>query len=106
MRAVADVLTRAGRLVLAAALAFVLALPDPAFATSCSREVAAQIRFPAHQACWTYRGSATSFVGKFASGQRISAEMSGEATDYDPRNGSAAKVLEHDSLRRNRSRSF
>ncbi len=64
----------------------------PARAGSCDKEVAAQIRFPAHQACWTYRGPATVFVGKFASGQSISAHMTGEATDYDPRSGSAAAV--------------
>ena len=47
---------------------------------------------PRRQACWTYRGPATSFVGKFSSGQTVSAHMTGEATDYDPRNGSAATV--------------
>jgi len=61
-------------------------------ASYCDREVAAQIRFPAGEACWTYRGPATLFVGKFASGQTISAHMTGEATDYDPRNGTAATV--------------
>ena len=92
MRAAGDGARRAEGLALAAALALSPALWASASATSCSREVVAQIRFPAHQSCWTYRGSATSFVGKFSSGQRISAEMSGEATDYDPRSGSAAKV--------------
>jgi hypothetical protein len=52
----------------------------------------AQIRFPGRQVCWTYRGAATSFIGKFGSGQAVSAQMTGEATDYDPRNGSAATV--------------
>jgi hypothetical protein len=32
------------------------------------------------------------FVGKFSNGQTISAQMAGEATDYDPRSGSAATV--------------
>ena len=64
----------------------------PSRASSCDKEVAAQIRFPARQACWTYRGPATLFVGKFSSGQTISAQMTGEATDYDPRSGSAATV--------------
>ena len=77
---------------MAAALALSPALWASALATSCSREVVTAIRFTGRQVCWTYRGSATSFVGKFSSGQRISAEMSGEATDYDPRSGSAAKV--------------
>jgi hypothetical protein len=73
-------------------LALVPALSTSGFATSCSREVVAQIRFPTGQACWTYRGSATLFVGKFSSGQTISAQMTGEATDYDPRSGTAATV--------------
>ena len=47
----------------------------------------------AADACWTYRGPATMFVGKFSSGQAVSARMMGEATDYNPRNGSAATVL-------------
>jgi hypothetical protein len=92
MRAVGDVSRRAWCFALAAALALLPTLSTSALATSYSREVVAAIRFTGRQVCWTYRGSATSFVGKFASGQRISAEMSGEATDYDPRNGSAAKV--------------
>ena len=64
-----------------------------AYASSCSREVVAQIRFPARQACWTYRGPATQFVGKFSSGQAISTQMTGEAADYDPRNGSTTTYL-------------
>jgi hypothetical protein len=59
----------------------------PSHASSCDKEVAARIRFPARQACWTYRGPATLFVGKFSSGQTISAQMTGEATDYDPAAG-------------------
>jgi hypothetical protein len=77
---------------LAAALAFAPAHSTSAYATSCSREVVAQIRFPARQACWVYRGPATLFVGKFSNGQTISAQMTGEATDYDPRDGSTATV--------------
>ena len=77
---------------LAATLALAPALWTSALATSCSREVVAQIRFPSGKACWTYRGAATLFVGKFSSGQTISAQMTGEATDYDPRSGGAATV--------------
>jgi hypothetical protein len=73
-------------------MAFVPALPTSAFATSCSHDVVAQIRFTGHRACWSYRGPATSFVGKFSSGQTVSAQMTGEATDYDPRTGTAATV--------------
>jgi hypothetical protein len=77
---------------LAAAVALAPAPSTSALATSCSREVTAQIRFPSGKACWTYRGAATLFVGKFSSGQAISAQMTGEATDYDPRDGSTATV--------------
>ena len=77
---------------LAAAVTVASALCTSALATSCSREVAAQIRFPSVKACWTYRGPATLFVGKFSSGQTISAQMTGEAADYDPRSGSVATV--------------
>jgi len=73
-------------------LALVPALSTSALAKSCSREVAAQIRLTVGQACWTYRGPATLFIGKFSSGQAISAQMTGEATDYDPRSGRAATV--------------
>jgi hypothetical protein len=74
-----------------AAAVFVSTLSS-ALATSCSREVVAQIRFTGRHACWSYRGPATLFIGKFSSGQTVSAQMTGEATDYDPRNGSAATV--------------
>src|ERR1700722_5089280 len=95
MRPVGDVgsgVRRHRRTGLAAALALVPALSTSASATSCSREVVAQIRFPAKQACWTYRGPATLFIGKFSNGQTISAQMTGEAIDYDPRALSAATV--------------
>jgi hypothetical protein len=75
-----------------AAVIFVPALSTSALGTSCSREVTAQIRFPAGRACWTYGGPATLFVGKFSSGQTVSAQMTGEATDYDPRSGRVATV--------------
>ena len=73
-------------------IALISAHSTSALATSCSREVAARIRFPQHQACWTYRGPATLFVGKFSSGQTISAQMTGEATDYDPRSGDTTNI--------------
>src|SRR5262249_30891814 len=77
---------------LAAALVLFTPLSTSALATSCSREIVAQIRMPAGKACWTYRGPATSFIGAFLSGQTVSAQMTGEAIDYDPRSGSATKV--------------
>ena len=95
MRAVVDAPRWRGRrrrAALIAALALASALSTSALATSCSREVAAQIRFPAGQACWAYRGPATLFIGKFSSGQTVSAQMTGEATDYDPRSGRVATV--------------
>ncbi len=52
----------------------------------------AQIRMGSGQVCWLYRGAATAFVGRFGVGRTITAEMIGEASDYDPRSGSAATV--------------
>jgi hypothetical protein len=77
---------------LAEASVLICVLASPAAAGSCSHDVVAQIRFSERQSCWTYRGAATSFIGKFATGQTVSAQMTGEANDYDPRNGSVAKI--------------
>ena len=75
----------------AAALASMAALsPEATFASGCERETVARIKTPPGQSCWVYRGDATTFVGKFSNGQRISAEMRGEETEYDPRSGAAA----------------
>jgi hypothetical protein len=75
-----------------AALACSLAVPVSASASSCSKDVVAQIRMAAGQVCWSYRGAATTFVGRFSVGKTISAQMIGEASDYDPRSGSVATV--------------
>lgn len=83
----------ATRYALAASLAVVPLFSTPAPASSCNKLVTAQIKLAASQACWSYRGAATSFVGKFLSGQAISVQMVGEASDYDPRDGRVAKVL-------------
>jgi hypothetical protein len=64
----------------------------PLQASSCDKQVAVRIRFPAGKACWIYRGAATLFVGKLSSGQTISAQMTGEGTDYDPRSGGVSTV--------------
>ncbi len=72
---------------LAAAFAFAVAATRSALATSCDREVVVHIYMAADQTCWSYRGAATSFVGKFLHGQRISAQMMGDASEYDPRSG-------------------
>lgn len=64
----------------------------PALASSCSTDVSAQIYMAAGRACWTYRGAATSFLGKFSGGQAISAEMFGIATGYGPRSRRVATV--------------
>ncbi len=58
-----------------------------ALASACNRETVAHIRMTGSQTCWTYRGVATTFVGDLTHGQTISAEMTGEAADYDPRTG-------------------
>ena len=76
--------------VLAAALACVPLLPGLARASSCNKEVVAPIQMAAGQVCWTYRGAATTFVGSFSSGQAISVQMIGEASEYDPRSGRVA----------------
>ena len=94
-RAVADYsrrVVRHGRAALAATLALAPVLSTSALATSCSREVVAKVHFPGRQACWTYHGPATLFVGKFLSGQTVSAQMTGDATDYDPRSGGVSTV--------------
>lgn len=70
-------------------------LPPPAAASGCDRQVVARIRMPAPQkpgvqTCWTYRGVATTFVGDFSHGRTITAQMSGEVANYDPRSGQAA----------------
>ncbi len=59
----------------------------PALASACDHEVVARIKLPAGQTCWTYRGAATTFAGKFSHGRRISAQMTGESAEYDPRTG-------------------
>ncbi|MBV8440883.1 MAG: hypothetical protein JO312_10060 [Hyphomicrobiales bacterium] len=68
------------------------AASTPAVASSCNRVVAVRIEMAPGQACWTYRGAATTFVGDFSHGQTIAAQMIGEAADYDPRSGRAATV--------------
>jgi len=69
-------------------------LPPPAAAGGCDRPALARIRMPAPhktagQTCWTYQGDATTFVGDFSHGRTITAQMSGEVADYDPRSGEA-----------------
>lgn len=73
-------------------LAELAASAGPAMASACDREVVAHIRMPSGQRCWAYRGAATTFVGDFSHGQRISALMAGEQADYDPRSGRVATV--------------
>ncbi len=56
-------------------------------ASSCDREIVVRIQREAGQACWTYRGPATTFVGRFSHGQRIAAQMLGRESEDDPRSG-------------------
>jgi hypothetical protein len=70
---------------LAFAGALACAAPMPALASSCNKEIVARIQMGPGQACWTYRGAATTFVGDFMSGQAVGAQMTGEASEYDPR---------------------
>src|SRR5208283_2463146 len=64
--------------------------PEPALASACDRGAVAHFKTTAGQQCWTYRGAATTFVGDFSHGQRISAQMTGQSAEYDPRTGQAA----------------
>jgi hypothetical protein len=66
---------------------------SPASAGSCNKDVTAAIQMRAGQICWSYRGAATSFIGGFKGGQAVSAQMTGVATEYDPRSGRVASVL-------------
>jgi hypothetical protein len=78
-------------------LAFASALacwpPSPALASSCNKEIVARIQMGPGQACWTYRGAATTFVGDFGGGQTIAAQMVSEASEYDPRTGRVKSSL-------------
>jgi hypothetical protein len=76
-----------------AAAAFVAAggWARPAHASSCDREVVVRIKMAPGQACWTYRGPATAFVGEFSHGERIAAQMTGQASEFDPRTGGVAR---------------
>ena len=78
--------------VLVTALACILSLASLARASSCNKDVVAPIQMAAGQVCWAYRGAATTFVGSFSSGQAITAQMIGEASEYDPRSGRVATV--------------
>jgi len=64
----------------------------PSRASSCDNEIAARIEMKGRQACWSYHGPATLFVGSFSSGQTISVKMTGEARDYDPRSGNVTTI--------------
>jgi len=75
-RAVEGIAMRSDRLIpfIAAAVALAGALTPPAQASSCDREIAERIQMADGQACWTYLGAATTFVGAFSHGQRIAAQ--------------------------------
>ncbi|MGO9418752.1 hypothetical protein [Roseiarcus sp.] len=70
-----------------AAAGLVAAHASSALASACDREVVARIKTPPGQTCWTYRGAATTFVGDFAHGQTIFAQMTGQSAEMDPRSG-------------------
>ncbi len=76
---------RVVRLIFSAAVAMA-AWRSPAEASSCDREIVVRIQM-AGRACWTYRGTATTFVGDFSHGQRIAAQMIGQAAEADPSSG-------------------
>jgi hypothetical protein len=61
--------------------------PLQAEASACNNEIIAHIAFAKGQMCWRYHGNATTFVGTFAAGQKVSVTMRGLETDYDPKTG-------------------
>lgn len=71
-------------------LAGALVWAAPALAGSCSRNVAVRIHMAAGQACWSYRGAATTFIGDLGHGRTIAVQMMGQASEYDPRSGHVA----------------
>ncbi len=81
---------RCDRLVIFMLSAAMLTGGAAARASSCDREIVVRIEMTPGQACWSYRGAATTFVGVFSHGQRIEAEMKGQASEYDPRSGRVA----------------
>jgi hypothetical protein len=82
-------LMRDARALFLVALAGLQAGPmaSAAHAGACRADVKVKIEMGPDQRCWSYRGAATTFIGAFAYGQRIAVQMSGEASDYDPRTG-------------------
>jgi hypothetical protein len=69
--------------------ALVIALPAAAQASACDKDVVVPIRMAPGQACWAYRGAATTFVGDFSNGKRVLVEMRGLMTEYEPRSGAS-----------------
>ena len=63
---------------------------SPALASACDREIVVRIQMAPGQACWSYRGVATTFVGDFSHGARIATQMVGQASEVDPRSGRVA----------------
>jgi hypothetical protein len=59
-------------------------IPGVAWSSACNEEIVVEIHMAAGERCWVYRGNATSFTGKFASGQTVEVRMSGESAEHDP----------------------
>lgn len=57
----------------------------PAQASSCRDPAIRKIVFGKGAICWSYRGTATHFVGTFAKGQTLSVRMRGELQEFDER---------------------
>ena len=70
-----------------AAVALACAPTGSALASACEKEIVVRIQMAPGQACWTYRGLATAFVGDFSHGQRIVVQMMGTASEFDPHSG-------------------
>jgi hypothetical protein len=73
-----------------AAVALACAPTSSALASACESEIVVRIQMAPGQACWSYRGAATTFAGDFSHGQRIAVQMMGLASEFDPRSGRIA----------------
>ncbi len=74
-------------------------------ASGCNRVVTKNINFAKGAVCWTYRGKATEFVGRFSRGQTVSVTMTGEAT-YMGANGKITRRIEPRSVSVSGPRNF
>jgi len=66
-------------------IGFLIFQSGPAQASACRDPATQKIVFAKGASCWSYRGNATHFVGRFAKGQVLSVGMRGELQEFDGR---------------------